>query len=61
MNRRDLIKKLRTGGWQITEGGNHSVATHPNVPGMKISIPRHNEINKYTAKGILRDAGIKDV
>ena len=61
MKRRDLIKRLQSEGWQITEGGNHSVATHPNNPGMKISIPRHSEINQYTAKGILKDAGIKEV
>jgi hypothetical protein len=29
MKRRDLIKKLQAAGWKITEGGNHSMATHP--------------------------------
>ncbi|MCL2812419.1 MAG: type II toxin-antitoxin system HicA family toxin [Clostridia bacterium] len=55
MKRRDLIKKLLEAGWMITTGGNHDMAEHPNKPG-KIPIPRHNEINEYTAKGILKDA-----
>ena len=61
MKRRDLIKKLQSAGWQITEGGKHSMAIHPNKPGVKIPIPRHNEINPYTAKGIYEDAGLKEV
>lgn len=26
----------------------------------KITIPRHNQINPYTLKGIIRDAGLTD-
>jgi len=58
MKRRDLIKKLQKAGWQIIEGANHSLAIHPNDSGIKLSIPRHNEINEYTARGILKDAGL---
>ena len=58
MKRRELIKKLRDAGWQITHGSSHDMATHPGMPG-KIMIPRHNEINEYTARGILKDAGLK--
>ena len=58
MKRRDLIKKLLNAGWQIEHGGNHDLAAHPDKSG-KIPIPRHNEINEYTAKGILSDAGLK--
>ena len=61
MKRRELIKKLQAAGWTIKEGGNHSMATHPNNPGVKIPIPRHNEISQYTAIGILKDAGVKEV
>ena len=57
MKRRDLIKKLQDAGWKITHGGSHDLATHPDKQG-KIPIPRHNEINEYTAKEILKDAGI---
>jgi len=58
MKRLDLIKKLQAAGWKITSGGHHDMAEHPSKPG-KIPIPRHNEINEYTAKGILKDAGLK--
>ena len=58
MKRRDLVKKLLDAGWEITHGGNHDIATHPDNPG-RIPIPRHNEINEYTAKGIMKDAGLK--
>ena len=57
MKRRTLIKKLRNGGWKITRGGKHDLATHPEKTG-KIPIPRHSEINEYTAKEILKDAGL---
>jgi predicted RNA binding protein YcfA (HicA-like mRNA interferase family) len=58
MQRRDLVKKLQGAGWQITHGGNHDLAIHPKKPG-KIPIPRHNEINEYTAREIMKDAGLK--
>lgn len=32
------------------EGANHSVFT---VAGQRIPVPRHNEINEHTARGIL--------
>lgn len=58
MKRRDLIKKLQDAGWIISPGGKHEMATHPNKPG-KIPIPGGTEINEYTAKGILKSAGVK--
>ena len=58
MKRRDLIRKLEDAGWKITHGGNHDLAIHPGKQD-KIPIPRHSEINDYTAKGILTAAGLK--
>jgi hypothetical protein len=34
------------------------MAKHPDKPGFKIPIPRHTEINEYTAKQILKEAGL---
>ena len=59
MKRKDIDKALKKAGWVITPGGNHDLATHPEKPGIKIPLPRHREINEYTAKGILEDAGVK--
>ena len=58
MKRKDLVRKLNNAGWTIIPGGNHDIAKNPQYPGVRIPIPRHAEINEYTAKGILKDAGI---
>ncbi len=58
MKRRDIDKALKKAGWTITPGGNHDLATHPQKSGVKIALPRHKEINEYTAKGILEAAGL---
>ena len=59
MKKQELGSKLKKAGWHITQGGNHELATHPEKPGIKIPIPRHREINEYTARGILESAGLK--
>ncbi len=59
MKRRDLDKKLKKAGWEITSGKKHDLAKHPNKPGIKIPLPRHKEINDYTARGILETAGLE--
>lgn len=59
MKRRELDKILKSAGWQITQGKSHDMAKHPAKPGIKIPLPRHKEINEYTAEGILEAAGLK--
>ena len=60
MKRKYLIRKLKKAGWVISRGGaKHDMATHPDRPGFKLPIPRHTEINEYTAKRILKEAGIE--
>jgi len=59
MKRRDLVKILEQAGWTITAGAKHDMAKHKSKPGIKIPIPRHKEINDYTAEGILKEAGLK--
>jgi len=58
MKRRDLVKRLEQDGWKISHGANHDMAEHPTKSG-KIPIPRHSELNEYTARGIMKDAGVK--
>lgn len=56
MKRRDLIKQInaiakeRGVTAEYTEGGSHTKVT---VAGRQTVIPRHNEINEHTARGIL--------
>jgi mRNA interferase HicA len=54
MKRRDLEKRLRELGWRIVRhGGRHDAWAHGE---REIAVPRHMEINEYTAKMILRAA-----
>lgn len=60
MTEREVLKLLRDKGWQIQEGKKHHLATHPDMPGIKIPIPRHKEdIPKGTLNSILKAAGLK--
>lgn len=58
MKRRDLIKRLEKEGWELSSGTKHDMVKSPNNPGIKIPIPRHTEIDEYTAKEILKEAGL---
>ena len=54
MKRRDLVKVLENMGCVLTRhGGRHDWYTNP---GTKQSqpVPRHNEINEYLAKAIIK-------
>lgn len=60
MTTKELKKKLLAEGWMITEGGNHSLATHPDKPGIKVPIPRHaGDIPTGTLNQILKETGLK--
>ena len=55
MKRRDLEKRLRFLGWRLVRhGARHDVWSDGE---REIVVPRHNEINEYTAKAILKEAG----
>ena len=58
MKRKELEKKLKSLGWNINRHGRrHDVWTKDEYD---IVIPRHNEINEYTAMSILKKAGEAD-
>ena len=61
MTPEQLKRKLRKEGWDFEEGGNHTLATHQEKPGVKIPIPRHKgvDIPKGTLDNILKAAGLK--
>ena len=59
LKRKELDRILIAAGWEITNGKKHDLAKHPAKPGIKIPLPRHKEINEYTAIGILETAGLK--
>jgi mRNA interferase HicA len=54
MKRRDLEKRLGDLGWRpVRHGGRHDVWAKGEK---EIVVPRHKEINEYTAKAILKEA-----
>ncbi|MBM4395114.1 MAG: type II toxin-antitoxin system HicA family toxin [Deltaproteobacteria bacterium] len=54
MRRRDLERRLRELGWQFARHGDrHDVWAKGE---REIVVPRHAEINEYTARAILREA-----
>ena len=57
MQRRTLIRLLNKGGWKVKHGGKHGIAVHSSKPG-KIPVPHGSQINDYTAKEILKKAGL---
>ena len=54
MKRRDLERKLNEIGWQfVRHGGRHDIWSDGE---REVAVPRHDEINEYTAKAILKEA-----
>jgi len=54
MKRRDLEKELRQHGWQLARhGAKHDVWSRGE---RELVVPRHVEVNEYTARAILREA-----
>jgi len=54
MKRKKLEQKLKILGWSlIRHGQRHDIWTNDEY---EIAVPRHNEINEYTAKAILKVA-----
>jgi mRNA interferase HicA len=58
MKRRDLERALRDFGWRLARNGSrHDIWGKDES---ELAVPRHSEINEYTAKAILREAkGVK--
>jgi hypothetical protein len=60
VKREDLLRHLRRHGCQpLREGRRHSVWVNP-ANGRQASVPRHREINDYTAGSICRQLGIPE-
>ena len=60
MTARELKRTLIAAGWEITQGGNHELAAHPDKPGVLVPIHRHTgDIPAGTLHKILKDTGLK--
>lgn len=57
MKRKDLLRKLKSAGFQeVRDDGNHTIYKKEGC--RAVQIPRHTELNEYTARGILKTAGL---
>jgi predicted RNA binding protein YcfA (HicA-like mRNA interferase family) len=58
MKRRDLVRKLASGGCRLLRrGGRHDLYINP-ATGKMQPVPRHTEIDEALAKHILRFLGL---
>jgi mRNA interferase HicA len=58
MKRRELIQYLITNGCKLErEGKKHSLFYNP-VTNCSATVPRHQEINTFTARSVCKDLGI---
>ena len=57
MKRKDLIRKLEAAGYKFDRTGAHAIYEKPES--RPVQVPNHREINEYTAKAILKTAGIE--
>lgn len=58
MKRRDLVKKLEAAGYrEVRNDGGHAI--YIKKDSRPLQVPNHRELNEYTAKSILKAAGVK--
>ena len=57
MKRKDLLRKLKAAGYHLDRTGDHAIYEKPGS--RPVQVPNHREINEYTAKAILKVAGIE--
>lgn len=54
MKKKDLEQRLLELGWRfLRQGGNHEIWTNGDH---QVPVPRHKEVNEFTARGILKKA-----
>jgi predicted RNA binding protein YcfA (HicA-like mRNA interferase family) len=60
MKRRDLLRHLEAQGCRLLrEGGSHSIWENTKN-GKRTSVPRHTEVNDFTAKRICRQLEVNE-
>lgn len=58
MTQKEMVKLLKSAGWIKTKGGKGSHIKMEKAGKRPITVP-HGELNKYTERGIKKDAGLK--
>lgn len=58
MTQKEMVKLLKANGWTKTVGGKGSHVKMSKPGNRPITVP-HGELNKYTERGIKKEAGLK--
>ncbi len=56
-NRSKIVARLMREGWISEPGAKHDKFAHPDRPGVKIMVPRHNVVTVGVARSIAKAAG----
>ena len=56
-NRKKIVARLKREGWQESQGGRHDKFKHPDHPGKRVIVPRHNALSDGVAREIAETAG----
>jgi predicted RNA binding protein YcfA (HicA-like mRNA interferase family) len=59
MKRKELIKHLIKSGCVLEREGKKHTLFYNHRNGQSATVPRHTEVNTFTAKGICKDLGIE--
>jgi len=59
MKRKDLIKYLLKHGCMIEGEGKKHTLIYNSVSNLSSTVPRHKEINTFTARAVCKDLGIQ--
>ena len=46
----DFERLFQGFGFAQREGGSHTIYTHPEYPGLRMSVPRHNDLREWVAR-----------
>jgi predicted RNA binding protein YcfA (HicA-like mRNA interferase family) len=52
IDRNKLVSRLKREGWVSEGGAKHDKFAHPDRPGVKIMVPRHNPLTPGVARNI---------
>jgi mRNA interferase HicA len=58
LTRRDLVRKLEAAGYKLARKGGHAI--YEKDAARPVQVPNHRELNEYTARAILKAAGIAE-
>ncbi len=51
---RKIVARLGRDGWSCEHGREHDIFRHPDMPGVRIVVPRHRELSPGVARQIAK-------